>query len=58
MFLGRLLRFGVEAILALYFGRQVIAFMNSDVVTYIVYGLIGIAVVLSTLSLLRWLKRE
>jgi membrane protein YqaA with SNARE-associated domain len=58
VFLGRLVRFGIEAVLALYFGRQVIAFMNSDVVTYIVYGLIGIAVILSTLSLLRWLKRR
>ena len=58
VFFGRLLRFGIEAILALYFGRQVLAFMNSDVVTYIVYGLIGIAVILSTLSLLRWLKRN
>ena len=58
VFLGRLVRFGIEAVLALYFGRQLIAFMNSDVVTYIVYALIGIAVVLSTLSLLRWLKRN
>ena len=58
VFLGRLLRFGIEAVLALYFGRQLIAFMNSDVVTYIVYGLIGIAVVMSTLSLLKWLKRK
>lgn len=58
VFLGRLIRFGVEAVLALYFGRQMIAFLNSDVVTYFVYGLIGIAIVLSTLSLLRWLKRN
>lgn len=58
VFFGRLLRFGAEAVLALYFGRQVIAFINSDVVTYIVYGLIGIAVVLSTLSVLKWLKRN
>ena len=58
VFFGRLLRFGVEAVLALYFGRQVIAFINSDVVTYIVYGLIGIGVVLSTLSVLKWLKRN
>lgn len=58
VFFGRLLRFGAEAVLALYFGRQVIAFMNSDVVTYIVYGLIGIAVILSTFSVLRWLKRN
>ena len=58
VFFGRLVRFGAEAVLALYFGRQVIAFLNSDVVTYMVYGLIGIAVVLSTLSVLRWLKRN
>jgi len=58
VFLGRLVRFGVEAVLALYFGRQMIAFMRSDVVTYAVYGLMGVAIVLSTLSLLRWLKRN
>jgi membrane protein YqaA with SNARE-associated domain len=58
VFFGRLLRFGAEAVLALYFGRQVIAFINSDVVSYIVYGIIGIAVVLSTLSVLKWLKRN
>ena len=58
VFLGRLLRFGIEAVLALYFGRQMIAFLNSDVVTYFVYALIGIAIVLSTLSLIKWLKRN
>src|ERR1051325_4313829 len=58
VFVGRLVRFGAEAVLALYFGRQVIAFINSDVVTYIVYGLMGIAVVLGALSILRWLKRN
>jgi len=58
VFIGRLVRFGAEAVLALYFGRQVLAFMNSDVVTYFVYALVGIAVVLSTLSILRWLKRS
>ncbi len=58
VFLGRLLRFGAEAVLALYFGRQMIAFLNSGLVTYFVYALMGIAVVLSTLSLLRWVKRN
>jgi len=57
VFGGRLIRFTVEAILALYFGRQLIAYINSDAVAYFVYGLIGVAVVLSTLSLLRWLRR-
>jgi len=54
---GRLIRFITEAILAIYFGRQVIAFLNSPVVEYSVYGLIVIAIVLSALSLVRWLRR-
>ena len=58
VFVGRLVRYTVEAILALYFGRRVIAYFNSDVVSYIVYGLIAVAIVLSTLSLLRWFKRS
>jgi membrane protein YqaA with SNARE-associated domain len=58
VFFGRLLRFGAEAVLALYFGRQVIAFINSDIVSYVVYGIIGIGVVLSTLSVLKWLRRN
>lgn len=58
VFLGRLLRFGIEAVLALYFGRQLIAYINSDVLTYIVYGLIAIAIVASTFSLIRWFKRN
>jgi membrane protein YqaA with SNARE-associated domain len=58
VFGGRLLRFGIVAVLALYFGRQVIAFVNSDVVTYIVYALMAIAIIGSTLSLLRWFKKN
>lgn len=58
VFVGRLIRFTAEAVLALYFGRQVIAYIDSDAVTYFVYGLIAAAVVLSTLSLLRWLRRS
>jgi membrane protein YqaA with SNARE-associated domain len=58
VFAGRLLRFGIVAVLALYFGRQVIAFVNSDVVTYIVYALMAIAIIGSTLSLLRWFKKN
>ena len=58
VFVGRIVRYTVEAILALYFGRQLIAYFNSDVVSYFVYALIALAVVLSTLSLLRWLRRS
>jgi membrane protein YqaA with SNARE-associated domain len=58
VFVGRLVRFGIEAVLAIYFGRQVIAFINSDVLAYIVYALVGVAIVLSTLSLLKWFKKN
>ena len=58
VFVGRIIRYTAEAILALYFGRRVIAYFNSDAVSYVVYGLVAVAVVLSSLSLLRWLKRS
>lgn len=58
VFCGRLVRCTTEAVLALYFGRRLIGYLNSDVVTYAVYGLIALAVVLSTLSLITWLRRR
>ena len=58
VFAGRLVRCTVEALLALYFGRKLIAYINSDVVTYFVYGMIAVAAVLSTLSILTWLRRK
>ncbi|HEU4508797.1 MAG TPA: VTT domain-containing protein [Pyrinomonadaceae bacterium] len=58
VFVGRLLRFGIEAVLALYFGRQLIAWINSDVLAYFIYALVGIAIVLSTLSLIKWFKKN
>jgi membrane protein YqaA with SNARE-associated domain len=58
VFVGRIIRYTAEAILALYFGRQVIAYLNSDVVSYVVYALVALAIVLSTFSLIRWLKRS
>jgi membrane protein YqaA with SNARE-associated domain len=58
VFVGRLVRFGIEAVLAMYFGRQLIAYINSDVLAYIVYGLMAIAIVLSSFSLIRWFKRN
>jgi len=58
VFVGRLVRCTTEAVLALYFGRKLIAYINSDVVTYAVYGLIALAAILSTLSLITWLRRK
>ncbi len=58
VFLGRLMRFTLEAILAIYFGRKLIRYMNSKAVEYIVYGLIAIAVVGSVFSILKWVGRK
>jgi membrane protein YqaA with SNARE-associated domain len=58
VFLGRTVRFSLEAILAIYFGRKLIRYMDSDVVEYLVYAFIVIAVVGSTFSVVRWLSSE
>jgi membrane protein YqaA with SNARE-associated domain len=56
VFAGRLVRFTIEALLALYFGKQILKFLKSPVVDYVIYTLIGIAVIGSILSLLKWLR--
>ncbi len=61
VFTGRLLRFTTEALLAIYFGRQVLAFLDSPILDYIIYAFIVIAVVGSVLTVLKWIhtsKRE
>jgi membrane protein YqaA with SNARE-associated domain len=54
VFAGRLLRFGIEGTLAMYFGRQVLTILNSKMIEYVVYGIIVIAGVGSVLSVIRW----
>jgi membrane protein YqaA with SNARE-associated domain len=54
VFFGRLIRFTAEAMLAIYFGRRILALMNSDVIDYFVYALILIAVVGSIFSVRKW----
>ncbi len=56
VFAGRLVRFTIEALLALYFGKQVLQFLNSPILDYVVYALIVIAIIGSALSLLKWLR--
>lgn len=56
VFAGRLLRFNIEALLALYFGKHVLTFLNSSVLDYVVYAFIAIAIVGGVLSLLKWLR--
>jgi membrane protein YqaA with SNARE-associated domain len=55
---GRLARFTIEAILGLYFGKQVLYFLNSRVLDYVVYGLVIIGIIGSALSLWKWLHHR
>jgi uncharacterized membrane protein YdjX (TVP38/TMEM64 family) len=57
VFCGRLLRYTLGALLAIYFGRRLIRYMNSPLVEYFVYLLIVVAVVGSTLSIIKWTRR-
>src|SRR5262249_15749548 len=42
---GRLVRYTVESLLALYFGRRLIRYLRSDYVEYFVYGMGAVAVI-------------
>ncbi len=58
VFIGRLCRYTIEAVLALYFGRRLIRYINSEVFGYFVYGLLGLALVASIFSVLKWLSKD
>jgi len=58
VFLGRLVRFTIEALLGIYFGKQVLRFLDSPVLDYFVYALIAIGIIGSALSLLKWFRRR
>ena len=55
---GRLVRYTVEALLALYFGRKLIRYINSDKFAYFVYVLMGLALVASIISILKWFSQR
>ena len=51
--LTRVIRFGLEAALALVYGRRIIAWLDADIFRYIVFGCIVLAVLLTALSIVR-----
>jgi len=57
VFVGRLVRYTVEAALAIYFGKAIIKLVDSPIVEYVVYALIVTAVIGSTLSIIRWTRK-
>jgi membrane protein YqaA with SNARE-associated domain len=58
VFAGRMVRYTIDAVLAIFFGRQIIKLVGSPIVEYFVYALIVIAVIGSTLSIIKWTQRD
>jgi len=56
VFLGRLVRFIAEALLAIYFGRKLLRYLRSEIIEYFVYGIIVIAIVGSIISVVTWVR--
>ncbi|HEX5707039.1 MAG TPA: VTT domain-containing protein [Pyrinomonadaceae bacterium] len=55
VFCGRLVRFTVEAALAVYFGRKLLKYLQSDAFEYLLYAFTAVAVAGSALMLWKWL---
>jgi membrane protein YqaA with SNARE-associated domain len=58
VFFGRWLRYTVESLLIVYFGRRLVAAMDSRAFDYVIYGLTGVAVVGSLVFIRKWFKRS
>jgi membrane protein YqaA with SNARE-associated domain len=56
VFVGRMVRFTVESLLALYFGHRLLRYLRSDYVEYLVYSLIAVAIVGTFLTIRKWLR--
>lgn len=56
VFIGRLVRYTFEALLAIYFGRRLVRYMKSPIADYLVYAFIAIAVVGSMFSIVKWIR--
>jgi membrane protein YqaA with SNARE-associated domain len=55
VFAGRAVRFTCEAIVILYFGKQLLRYLNSDAFEYVIYALTLAAIVGSFLTLRKWI---
>jgi len=58
VFAGRMVRFTAESLLALYFGPRLLRYLRSEYVEYVVYFLIGVAVVGTFLTVRKWLRSQ
>jgi membrane protein YqaA with SNARE-associated domain len=56
LFVTRLLRFGVEAVLAYFYGPQIIRWLKSDIVEYIGVGLFAVAVIGTVITIVHVIR--
>jgi membrane protein YqaA with SNARE-associated domain len=54
--LSRMFRFGVEALLAVWYGQTIVRWIESDVMQQVVLGMVVLAVLLTTLSIVRLVR--
>jgi membrane protein YqaA with SNARE-associated domain len=54
VFFGRLVRFTIEALLAIRYGEAILGYLESDVVRYAVYAIAAIAIVGTIFSIRKW----
>jgi membrane protein YqaA with SNARE-associated domain len=55
VFVGRVLRFTIEALLARRFGKTILVWLDSPAVEYVVWGFLALAAVGTVLSMRKWL---
>jgi uncharacterized membrane protein YdjX (TVP38/TMEM64 family) len=55
VFAGRILRFTIESLLILYFGRQLLSVVESEAFRYVIYATTIVAIVGSVLTVHKWL---
>jgi membrane protein YqaA with SNARE-associated domain len=58
VFLGRMIRFIIVGLIAIYFGQQLIRFSKSSVFIGVIVGLAVIALVGSALSIYKWVRQS
>ena len=55
--LTRLFRFGLEAVLAYFYGRQIIRWLESDVFEYIGIALFAVAIIGTTIGVIQLIRK-
>lgn len=58
VFLTRLVRYACVGLIGLFFSHQIVAFLESPIVAYVMYFLIAIAVLGSSLAVARWIRQS